>query len=270
MSGNPNTEYTPGEEVSNSHPWLCAKLEDLAGLDFEAPITGSIAADCRELADLYRAASSAVTSVSDDNNDTTKRIWDMLHDLTSMHFKPEDYNEPFGPMMVLANGMRTAIPADFRGHIDMIDAMARESANVALKARLSDVAWLLDRKRSSLGAEAIKAYVELIRLIENGDIKFRHTPEGARFHHGTWLYLVRSLKIGRTIGWEKAETEAAKQSLVAIRNRAVRDCDPVAVHWFSSVDLQFQVSDPMAVASDLEQVLSNLPAGTESLTAKDS
>lgn len=263
MSEGKKTEYLGPAGVPEPPPWLHASPEDLVGLDFEAPITGSIAADSKELAELYRSASSTITGVGDNNDDPAKRIWDMLHGLTSMHFKPEDYNEPFGPMLILANGTRTAIPADFRGHIGMIDTMAGVATNVVLKARLSDLAWLLDRKRSSLGAQAITAYVELIRLVESGVLKFGYASKDARFHHGTRLYLVRALKIGRTIGWKKAEAEAAKQSLVAFRNRAVAERDPIAVHWFCNVDLEFRVSESVSVARDLEQVLSNLPAEAE-------
>jgi len=61
-------------------------------------------------------------------------------------------------MLAMADGRRSAIPVDFRdGHIDLLADMAMRAANPVLRARLADVAWLLDRRRGKLGGIAITA-----------------------------------------------------------------------------------------------------------------
>jgi hypothetical protein len=245
--------------ASDIFPWLRATVVDLEGFDFEVPIAGSDAADCSSLTDLYRAASQTL-SASDANETRATRLWDFLWGLTGLHFKPADINEPFGPMMVYSNGARSAILSDFSGHIDMLATMAVTTSNLVLKARLSDICWLLDRKRAALGTAAISSYLKILREIEAGELKFGFNVGDDRLRHETYEYLLRALGIGRTIGWNKPESLAARQMLIDIRKRAIEARVLLPTHWFSSLDLQFGVSDPGETASDLEVVLANRPA----------
>jgi hypothetical protein len=252
-----DTTEEPPEQVSQ---WLWATPADLEGLDFETPIAGSDVADSGELADLYRAATRATEEAADGTNDPARaRVWHFLWGVTSMHFKPEDSNEPFGAMMVLTDGRRTAIASDFRGHIDMLRTLASAATNVVLRARLSDLAWLLDRKQPAFGVEALKAYVEVVRQTEAGALKYRYSTDDRKFHHETKEYLTRALGLARMLGWSKPEAQAAKDQLMAVRKRAVAARAPVAVHWFGELDLQTRVSEPSEIAAEVEDVLANLP-----------
>ena len=253
---------SPGEseDADKTSPWLRANPNDLEGLDFEGPIVGSTAADSGELADLYRSASQ--TQDGSAEGQRRARVWDLLSGVTGMYFKPGDGAEPFGPMLVLTDGRRSAIAADFRGHVVMLQTMSRAASNVVLKARLSDLAWLLDRKQAALGGEAIEAYVDLVGRIEACALKFRHAEADWRFHHETRDYLLRALTIGRMLGWTKPEAAAARAQLMAVRKRAVEAADPVPVHWFCSLDLRMRVSDPEEIAAELESVLGRLPDST--------
>jgi hypothetical protein len=77
------------------------------------PIASWNAADCAELADLYRSASAASSAGENGTKDPARtRVWDMLWGVTSMNFKPADQHEPFGPMVVLADRGRSAIASD--------------------------------------------------------------------------------------------------------------------------------------------------------------
>jgi len=109
-------------------------------------------------------------------------------------------------MMSMADGRRSAIPADFRdGHIDLLADMAMRVANPVLRARLADVAWLLDRRRGKLGAVAITAYADTIEALESGAFKFPYSDSAGALEHGARELLCRALHIGRTIGWDKPE-----------------------------------------------------------------
>lgn len=255
------SETPPEADEPQVSPWMRVMLADVEGLDFEQVIAGSTAADAQELGDLYRAASGAAGAAEDGTLDPSRvRVWDFLWGVTGMHFKPEDTNEPFGPMLVLADGRRSAASSDFREHGDVLQFMAGVATNVVLRARLNDVAWLLDRRKAACGAEALKAYVEMVRRIEAGELKFRHGDDDWPFHPDTKDYLLRALGLARMLGWTKPEAEAAREQLVAVRKRAVAARDPVPVHWYCELDLQMRVSDPLEVAAEIEDVLANLPA----------
>src|ERR1700722_9800956 len=155
----------PGEDVDASTapqipPWSQASLADLGDIDFEAPIAASQSADSAELSELFRGAANGADGAALDVSAT--RIFGILAAVTGMHFKPQDPNEPFGPMFVF-EGRRAAISADFQGPaIDMLAAIAERSKHPVLRAMLADVCWLLDRKRGRLGLMAAAAYVDIV------------------------------------------------------------------------------------------------------------
>jgi hypothetical protein len=155
----------------------------------------------------------------------------------------------------MADGRRSAIPADFReGHIDLLADLAMRAANTVLRARLADVAWLLDRKRGKLGGIAITAYVDTIETTEAGTLKFPYGDSAGALEHGARDLLCRALHIGRTIGWEKPEALRARAAVFRLRERAMASGKGVAALCFAELDLDFGVSDPAAVAAGIEGI----------------
>lgn len=257
-------DTAPETEEAQVPPWMKATVGDLEGLDFEHVIAGSTAADSQDLGDLFRAASGAASSGGDQSKNPARvRVWDFLSGVAGMHFKPADKNDPFGPMLVLADGRRSAVPADFREHGDLLQALAAATNNVVLRARLSDLVWLLDRKKPEFGIEAVNAYVEVVRRIEAGELKFQDGDDDRTFHPDTKDYLLRALGLARMLGWTKPEAEAARAQLVAVRKRAVAAQDPGPVYWYCELDLEMRISDPQEIAADIEEVLANLPEKTD-------
>ena len=132
--------------------WLQATLEEVEAADFEAPIADSTATKVNEIEQLYHAAVKAAEAR---NDISASRVFSMLAAVTSMFFRPRDIHEPFGPMMVMTNG-RSPAPADYRGHVEQLASMARRAKHSVLRARLSDLTWLLDRKRADAGARILE------------------------------------------------------------------------------------------------------------------
>jgi lysyl-tRNA synthetase class 1 len=224
--------------------WLSATLADLADLDFEAPIIASKSADSNELSDLYRAATSTDGDSTATADTAAIRVFNMLSAVTGMMFKPQERNEPFGPMVVFADGRRSPIPSDFRGsHIDTLANIAERAKHPALRARLADTCWLLDRKRGQLGVIACAAYVEIVKKVDQGDLKFRFDEDRGALKHDARDLLRRALQIGRAIGWDKPETIAARDMISELRVKAVQKMLPIPTLWFSELDLEFGVSD---------------------------
>lgn len=257
-----------GGESPGVPAWLLATISDLEELEFEAPLAGSVSADCQELSELFRGAAQPEDTRNAADTPAT-RVFNMLAAVTGMHFKPHERNEPFGPMMVLADGRRTAAPSDFRPKLDVLADMADRATNPVLRARLADVCWLLDRERGKLGSTAVSAYTEVVRKTERNEVRYRFATEGGALHHSAEQYLRRALQIGRAIGWDKPIPLSARELTAELRKQAIERRALVPIQWFCGLDLDFAVSDPGQVASDLNDVLAALSTDAKSHVTVD-
>ena len=237
-------------------PWLRATAADVKDLDFEIPIAGSTSATTYELSEQYRRAAQSPATGAGAPDTPEARVFTMLSAVTGMHLKADEREEPYGPLMTLADGSRTAVLADFRnGHVDLLAEIAMRCRNPVLKARLADVCWVLDRRRGRLGAVAIAAYIDTIESVEREKLKFVGGDGGALEHAN--VLLLRALLIGRTIGWKKPETIRARKMVVRLRERATELRSGVPTLWFAKLDLDFGLSDPTEVATAIEQVIAS-------------
>jgi hypothetical protein len=239
--------------------WLQASVDDVKAVDFNAPIAASTASEANDLGEEFRKAAEAGAKDGAAADDANVRVFSMLHAVMGMYFKPEQRNEPFGPMFVLADGRSSPAPENFRGSpIEVLAYIAERTNNPVLRARLSDVCWLLERKRGQLGTLALSSYLEIVQKINSGDLKLRFEKEADALHHEVRDLLRRALQIGRGIGWDKPETIRARVLVNDLRKRANSRGAPIPVHWFSELDLDFAVSDPGEVAAGIDDVLKSL------------
>ncbi len=261
MSQSDNADTGSGEESAQTVPWLRASAEDVAAVDIETPLMSATAADCGELSDLYRAAAQLGDGSVEPIGSPAVRVFTMLSAVTGMHFRPQERNEPFAAMIAWADGRRSAIPADFRSHTDLLASMAERAGNPVLRARLSDLCWLLDRKRGKLGIAAVAAYTEIVEKTDRGELTYRFAAEGGALQHEARDYLGRALQIGRAVGWNKPETVLARELLRTLRQRALRLHASVPIYWFCDLDLDLAVSDPAEIGAGLDRVLAAAPTG---------
>jgi hypothetical protein len=133
---------------------------------------------------------------------------------------------------------------------------ASNATNSVLRARLSDVSWILDRKREGLGAAAISAYLDILEKVDAGTLSFRIDEQHAPLCYEARDCLRRTLQIARAIGWDKPESVAARDAVNRFRKRAVKEGRGVPVIWFSDLDLDFGVSESAEVACSVERALS--------------
>jgi len=230
----------------------------VAAVDFELPIAGLKTADCRGLHEEYRAAAQKNETAEGVPDTPEARVFNMLWALTSMHFKPNEPNGPFGPMMALADGRRTAIPTDFRGKpLEAVAWMAERATNLVLRARLCDTCWLLDPKRAALAPLAISSYVEVVRMVDQNllTFQFQNDDQDQTISHDACDILRRALQIARKTGPDKQDAVAAKNWVARLRKRASSSGAFVSTLWFSKLDMDFGVSDPSDIADDIEHVL---------------
>jgi hypothetical protein len=271
-SGNPEeksaveSQATETEALPRPPPYLRASLADLVDFDFEAPIRGSQAADSNELSDRFRT--SAETAAPEENHETpAARVFSMLAAVTGMHLKSQDANEPFGPMVVRPDGLGSAAPSDFRGEpIAVLAEMAARAEHPVLRARLGDVSWLLERKRTQLGRTAISAYAEIVKQVDDGGLKFRFDSETGALKFEARDLLRRALSIARAMGLDQAAASAPRALAGELCARAFESTLPIASLWFGHLDLDFGVSDPAKVGKDIESLIAALPANTDGHT----
>lgn len=258
-----------GDAAQQVAPWLRATAADIAGFDFETPLAGAATADSHELSDLFHAARQSTAGSPDPTDTPASRVFTMLAAVTGMHFKPHEWNEPFGPRLVLADGGRSAIPSDFRAHVDLLADMADRAANPVLRARLGDVCWLLDRKRGRLAIAAIAAYADIVQRADRNELMYRFANEVGALQYDSRDYLRRALQIGRAVGWDKPETMAARELVSTLREQAIAKRSLVPIHWFCDLDLNFAVSNPAVVGASLDEVLAVPPPDANSQTVVD-
>jgi hypothetical protein len=244
-------------------PWLRASADDFSNVDFESPIAESKTADCSELSDLFR---QAMQSHAEDSAEG--RVFSMLSGVTGMYFKPEDRNDPFGPMFQGPSG-RSAIPADFRTCIDLLDEAAGRTKHPVLRARLADLCALLDRKRGRLGFIALSAYLEIIERVESGEFQFRFEEASDVLSRHSEEVLCRALQLGRILGWDKPETVLARERASRLRLRANESLTPNPAYWFNKLDLDYGVSDATEVAKSIEELIGAIASKTDFDTIAD-
>ncbi len=156
------------------------------------------------------------------------RVFSMLAAVTGMHLKAQEPNEPFGPMVVWAEGRRTAALGDFRGEpVEVLAQMAAGAENPVLQARLADVCWLLERKRAQLGITAISAYVEILKQVDSGALKFQYDKEPGALKIDVRNLLRRALSIARAMGSDQTAGSAARTMAANLRVRSFEDRSPI-------------------------------------------
>ena len=225
-----------------------ASLSNFASVRFEDKIKDVKSITLRKMGDVFR---QAVTDAEASNDDTALRVYRVLFASCSYHFKPEDKGEPYGPMMQM-DGKRTAIPSDFTGEQARVLAeIGSKLQHHALRARLSDIGWLADRRNHRAATAAIDAFVETVK--EMTASRSDAGPDGPIF---CWYEarnaLTRALVIGRASGWDKPAVARAKTVLTNLRSEAFQVGDQRAFASYAALDLTQGVSDVAQIAAEAE------------------
>lgn len=249
MADSDKDEETAQREAPATPPWLTATAEDFSATKIELPIRESRSAYCNDFDSLYhKAAEEAQTA----GLASGQRAYAMLAAVTSFHFKPRDAREPFGPLMAMRD-RRSPIPGDFRGvpGASLYSVLPRLT-NPVLGARVADTCWLVDRSRSEAAVAAINAYVEIVARARSGELRFHDEEKGALSYEAI-NYLRRALQIGQKIGVDKEPTQNARKLVTELRQEAASK--GVSVRALSELDLDFGISEPQAVARDIERAI---------------
>jgi hypothetical protein len=251
-----------GLKLSDNNPddnevpfWLSASASDVDATDFEAPLKEVISAQSHDLHAALRSAQQLQESLKDLDAQPAARVFSMLAAVMNFHFKPSEPKEPFGPMAIF-EGRRTAIPDDFRGApVEVLAKMAKSANNPTLKARLSDVCWLLERSRKDCAIDAVSAYVEIVSGLQSGRFTCRSDADAPFVDLTARDSIQRALSISRTLEKDNPCVLQANEMIIAQRACALKLRRFVPVHWFFEIDLRFGISSPNALAEELKSFL---------------
>ena len=223
-------------------------LEDFALADLEAPIRDSNKVDCHSLAGLYKSAAKEYEKSGDE---VAARVFWLIADVMSMRFEPDNVAEPFVPKFTL-DGHPTMIPSALRGEqSDAFAAIAADIANPGLKARLSDVVWHNDRKRSAMAQLAIGAYCDAVQAVLDGKAECFRGSRTAGSVDGANM-LNRACRIAGATGWKDPEGARLKSLVQAVTRDAFDRKDHREFLNTAALGLRFWIDEPDALARDAE------------------
>ncbi len=219
-------------------------------VDFERAIDGAATADCRELEDRF---SKAAEIAKRDGNEQEAIVYAALSALCGFHFKPNDIHDPYGPMLQF-EGKRSAIPEDFRATKDAVATMAETATDTTLKARLSDVAWLLNRRRVDLGLAAISAYCETVSSVATGAKRFRFEKSNSPYSSQARDLLKRALSLAtlRSVGLGKPEEAAARQLADKLFAEALIGIELRDVQRMAKLSMQYDIRPAQDIGASVE------------------
>ena len=260
------TEDEPRDQQGNEAQSGAVTItpEEFAEADVEAPIRDGNSVDCRSLASLYETASKQHAQSGDEG---ATRVFGLLAQVTRMHFKPDDGTEPYGPMMVLAEGTRSMIPSDLRGGQSAVfAAIAPGLQNPGLKARLSDVAWLNDRKLYAMAQLAIDAYCDAVQAVLEGKSELFRNNRSASSRGGTDM-LCRACRIAKTTGWKDPEGTRLKALVSDVTRDAFDRKDHRGFINSAEIGLRFRIDEPTAVARNAETLAAT--GGPDAFTSRE-
>ncbi len=95
-----------------------------------------------------------------------RSVFLVLGALTTLHLKPHDSTEPFGPMLAFG-GSRSPLPGDFTTEqLTALSEVLDEIDDADLRARIADVLWLQTRDHRAAVA-AVNSYLEAASALED-------------------------------------------------------------------------------------------------------
>ncbi|MDP3409267.1 hypothetical protein [Bosea sp. (in: a-proteobacteria)] len=253
MARETDCEAEPVDKEHTSPFWLQATVDDVQEVDVDQPLSESNSADYHEAATLYRGASERSSA---DQDHKSARIFAMLAAALDIRLTVGNPNDPYAPMAVFGD-RRSAIPTDFKGSVDALSAIAGKATSAVVRSRLSDLCWHLERKRRVSALAGVTAYVELVEALASGELHIgsaKDLPANA-FNSDAARLLRRCLQIARWLKGEEPILKNAQALAVRLREQAFAANDPAALRRFANIDLDFCLSDPAAVAEDVEGLI---------------
>lgn len=180
--------------------------DDFTQCGWEMIVAGCDKKECRKYSWQFGAKAREAEEAGDEKS---RQIFGLLRDITSMHMKLDNPDEPFGPLAELHDG-RTAIVDDFEEtRLKLLSEVVTEIADPELRARVADVLWIRNRD-FRMAQLAVSSYLESATRLED----HRHWTT-------TYERIERALQLAVMLG-RNATTYA---SVISHIERVLDSCD---------------------------------------------
>jgi hypothetical protein len=225
----------------------------LAGVDIDLPLASAKALTCEYfLEPLGKAAKEA-----EEKNETQKAaVYRFLQVIVGFHPSFDTPSQPFVPMWQM-DGKRSLIPSDLTAaDIEVVCALAQQTANAALRARLHDVWWEL-KKDHVAGAEAAACYTTQAEALDTA---------------GDWTFALTSFKralyLASRFGRKKPLFDKAAASAIAATKRAATSEDSFHCCQLMRVIFPVGIGEPTEFAAIAASIANAAQASGAIQTAK--
>ncbi|MFN3626212.1 MAG: hypothetical protein ACK4TP_19460 [Hyphomicrobium sp.] len=258
-----------GSEMPSQEVLKPVTAQEFGSVDFEAALANNSTV---QPLGLYLHFKMLASRADDNPASTEAHVFGLLANVCSIHLKPEDPAEPWGPMFSTGN-QRSAIPSDFKGEQSAVFVEILHSVrNPGLRARLADIAWTNDRKTATgAGKVAIDAYRECAEGLLGG--AFKPHLEGRALSEAL-KNMQRALAIARATTRKDSRgraqlDNALKETALRLYVAAKDGRDYKTFCGIADLMLQYGLSEPASVAADCEALASASPEGAYPLAIRD-
>lgn len=205
----------------------------LAGIDIDSKLATAKAPTCEYFLEPLGMAANEAEEKSEAQKAAVYRF---LQVIVGFHPNFDTPSQPFVPMWQ-REGRRSHIPSDLTtADIEVVRALAKQTTNPALRARLHDVLWELTKDHVA-GAEAATCYTTEAETLDVA---------------GDWTFAVESFKralyLARKFGRRKPLFENAAKTAVAAAKRAATSADAFHCCHLMRLILSVGIGEPVEFA----------------------
>jgi len=227
-------------------------LADFDACMLDAPIAALNQIDMTSVSRAYHQASAMTPS-------PCKEVFRLLGEIAGIHLDPAERGSIWRPGSSSGN-LRSMIPSDIRGEqSDVLEAVLPRIGHPALRARIADIVWTNDKRKSGVAKTAIDAYCDCIEGLMDGSLKAAHPVDG--------LHLIdvqkpahRALQIASSI--TKRGTPLPHRIigvLTTFYGEALKDGQPVIFSRIVQLCVDYKIIEPKPAAAHLETAANAKP-----------
>ncbi|MBP1807604.1 DUF7380 domain-containing protein [Rubellimicrobium aerolatum] len=245
-TGQQDTEVVKAAQLAK---WQMAELKHLDGLDINNLVRAETSADADAYAQLFSAALEDPAKL-----EAHGPALEMLRAIMWMHESTEQGRPPFGPMLQMGNGARSAAPDDFRGTlVNVILACLEATSHPVVRARLAHLAWFLERRRKDVGLTALDAYIRVIEMLNAGELIARG-EQGTLSIAGRDL-LAMAFGVSRGLGRPKDQHDQLIALAAGLFRQACAQDEAWPVLRFGELALDHGSMAPEKIGAGIEQFI---------------
>jgi len=232
------------ESGENAGPPLLL-VADFDACVLDAPIAALNQIDMNSISLAYQQAAAITPSPS-------KEVFRFLSEIAGIHLDPAERGRIWIPAASFGS-RRSIIPSDIRGQqSDVLETILPRVKHPAVRARIADVVWTNDMRKSGVAKIAINAYCDCVEGLMNGSMKPAHPIDGLSLID-VQMPAHRALQIASATTKRGVPLpDRAIAVLRALYVEALKDGQPVIFSRIVQLCVDYKIIEAKQAAPDLE------------------